>query len=62
LAIGDRDDAPSLLYLAVLLIGDDSGPYCNLAAPIVINAENNRGCQVTGVDSPYATLHSLAEV
>jgi flagellar assembly factor FliW len=61
LAIPDQHDAPSLLYLAVLLMGGDSGPYCNLAAPIVINAENNRGCQVAGVDSPYATLHPLTE-
>lgn len=61
LAITDRADEPSLLYLAVLLVGADAGPYCNLAAPIVINAENNRGCQVAGVDSPYSTLHSLAE-
>ena len=61
LAITDEDVEPSLLYLAVLLIGTDSGPYCNLAAPIVINAANNRGCQVGGVDSPYSTLHPLAE-
>lgn len=54
-------DTSSLLYLAVLLMGNDSGPCCNLAAPIVINAANNRGCQVAGVDSPYATLHPLAE-
>jgi len=60
LAIGDQDDEPSLLYLAVLLMGNDSGPYCNMAAPIVINARNNRGCQVAGVDSPYATLHPLS--
>lgn len=61
LAIADEDGEPSLLYLAVLLVGDDSGPFCNLAAPIVINAGNNRGCQVAGVDSPYATLHPLSE-
>ena len=61
LAIADQGDGPSLLYLAVLLMGGDSGPYCNLAAPIVINADNNRGCQVAGVNSPYATLHPLAE-
>jgi flagellar assembly factor FliW len=61
LAIADEEVDLSLLYLAVLLIGDDSGPYCNLATPIVINAANNRGCQVAGADSPYSTLHPLAE-
>jgi flagellar assembly factor FliW len=61
LAIADQGDPPSLLYLAVLLMGSDSGPYCNLAAPIVINAANNRGCQVAGVGSSYATLHPLSE-
>jgi flagellar assembly factor FliW len=61
LAIADQDEEPSLLYLAVLLMGNDSGPYCNLAAPIVINAGNNRGCQVAGLESPYATLHPLSE-
>lgn len=61
LAITDQDERPALLYLAVLLMGADSGPYCNLAAPIVINAGNNRGCQLTGVDSPHATLHPLSE-
>jgi flagellar assembly factor FliW len=61
LAIAEHDGEPSLLYLAVLLMGGDSGPYCNLAAPIVINADNNRGCQLTGVNSPYATLHPLGE-
>ena len=61
LAIADHDREPSLLYLAVLLMGGDTGPYCNLAAPIVINAANNRGCQLAGVDSPYATLHPLTE-
>lgn len=61
LAIADHADKPALLYLAVLLMGSDSGPYCNLAAPIVINAGNNRGRQLTGVDSPYAALHPLAE-
>lgn len=61
LEIADEGAELSLLYLAVLLVGDDSGPYCNLAAPIVINAANNRGCQLAGVDSPYATLHPLSE-
>ncbi len=61
LAIPEQYDESSLLYLAVLLMGNDAGPYCNLAAPIVINAENNRGCQVAAVDSPYATLHPLVE-
>ena len=61
LAISDHDREPSLLYLAVLLMGGDTGPYCNLAAPIVINAANNRGCQLAGVHSPYATLHPLTE-
>lgn len=61
LALEDQEDEPSLLYLAILLMGGDSGPYCNLAAPIVINANNNRGCQLTGVNSPYPTLHPLAE-
>jgi len=61
LEIVQEDDEPSLLYLAVLPVGNGSGPYCNLAAPIVINAGNNRGCQVAGVDSPYATLHPLSE-
>ncbi len=61
LAIADQDKKPALLYLAVLLMGDDSGPYCNLAAPIVINAANNRGCQLAGAESPYATLHPVSE-
>lgn len=61
LDFADEGDASSLLYLAVLWMSSDSGPCCNLAAPIVINAANNRGCQVAGVGSPYATLHPLAE-
>ena len=61
LALANEEAEPALLYLAVLLLGNDSAPYCNLAAPIVINAGNNRGCQITCVDSSYSTLHPLLE-
>lgn len=57
---GDSSD-PELLYLAVLLVdGQEHGPCCNLAAPIVINPANNRGRQVTRLDSTYAALHPIS--
>ncbi len=59
---GDGSD-PELLYLAVVVVeGQDREPYCNLAAPIVINPANNRACQIAHLESPYSALHPLSEV
>jgi len=59
---GDGSD-PELLYLAVVVVeGQDKGAYCNLAAPIVINPENNRACQIAHLESPYSAVHPLSEV
>lgn len=62
LGIAEGAVDPALLYLAVLIMDTtETGPCCNLAAPIVINPENNRGCQISQLESRYATLHPLAE-
>jgi len=55
------DVAPgdTLLWLALVRIGDGSDASVNLRAPIVVNPRRMAGLQVIAADSPYALQHPL---
>lgn len=59
LKIQDENDA--LIYAIVTVPEDISKISINLKAPIVINAKNNRGCQVVIENDKYRFKHIITE-
>ena len=59
LKIKDENDA--LIYAIVTVPEDISKISINLKAPIVINAKNNRGCQVVLENEKYRFKHIITE-
>ena len=59
LQIKDENDA--LIYAIVTVPEDISKISINLKAPIVINAKNNRGCQVVIEKEKYKFKHIITE-
>ncbi len=55
----DAGDAARLVWLALVTVEGDGTVVANLRAPIVINPDRMRGCQVVPNDSEYAIRHVM---
>lgn len=56
-----QDENDALIYAIVTVPEDISKISINLKAPIVINAKNNRGCQVVIENDKYKFKHIITE-
>ena len=56
-----KDENAALIYAIVTVPEDISKISINLKAPIVINAKNNRGCQVVLENEKYRFKHIITE-
>ena len=56
-----KDENDALIYSIVTVPEDISKISINLKAPIVINAKNNRGCQVVLENEKYRFKHIITE-
>lgn len=59
--LGIKDVNDALIYSIVTVPEDITKISINLKAPVIINAKNNRGCQVVLEDEKYKFKHIITE-